>query len=219
MISFGRSARASASSSLVVEQPVLAAHAVLHRAEPFARQVGRGAVGQVAAGGQAHAEDGVARLQQRQEHRLVGLRAGVRLHVGEAAVEQLLGAVDGQLLGHVDVLAAAVVAPAGIALGVFVGQHRALRLQHRARRRCSPRRSARCRPAGGASSRADGGGQLGIGFGQRGGEEAAAGWWRATARSCAGLSRAHRSGRANLATRRGVAPALEAGGEECVQAV
>ena len=72
-------------------------------------------------------------LQQRHEHRLVGLRAGVRLHVGERAVEQLAGAVDGELLGLVDVLAAAVVAPAGIALGVFVGQHRARRLEHRAR--------------------------------------------------------------------------------------
>ena len=45
----------------------------------------------------------------------------------------LLGAVDRQLLGHVDVLAAAVVALARIALGVLVGQHRALRLQHGAR--------------------------------------------------------------------------------------
>ena len=34
----------------------------------------------------------------------------LRLHVGEAAAEQLLGAVDGELLGDVDVLAAAVVA-------------------------------------------------------------------------------------------------------------
>jgi hypothetical protein len=41
--------------------------------------------------------------------------------------EQLLDAVDGQLLGHVHVLAAAVVALAGVALGVFVGQLRALR--------------------------------------------------------------------------------------------
>ena len=45
----------------------------------------------------------------------------------------LLGPLDRQLLGDVDVLAAAVVAPAGIALGIFVGQHRALRLQHGAR--------------------------------------------------------------------------------------
>ncbi len=65
-------------------------------------------------------------------HALVRLRAGMRLHVGEAAVEQLLGALDGELLGDVDELAAAVIAPAGIALGVFVGEHRALGLQHRA---------------------------------------------------------------------------------------
>ena len=40
-------------------------------------------------------------------------------------------AYAGELLGHVDVLAAAVVAPARIALGVLVGQHRALRLRAR----------------------------------------------------------------------------------------
>ncbi len=57
-------------------------------------------------------------------------RAGVRLHVGEAAAEQLLRALDGEVLGDVDELAAAVVALAGIAFGVLVGQHRALRLQH-----------------------------------------------------------------------------------------
>ena len=43
-------------------------------------------------------------------------------------------------LGDVDILAAAVVAAAGIALGIFVGQHRALRVQHGAGRRCSRRR-------------------------------------------------------------------------------
>ena len=51
--------------------------------------------------------------------------AGVRLHVGEAALEQLLGALDRQRLGLVDELAAAVVAVARIALGVLVGQHAA----------------------------------------------------------------------------------------------
>jgi hypothetical protein len=48
-------------------------------------------------------------------------------------IEQLAGAVDRQLLGLVDLLAAAVVAPAGIALGILVGQHRARRLEHGAR--------------------------------------------------------------------------------------
>jgi hypothetical protein len=33
-------------------------------------------------------------LQERQEHGLVHLRAGVRLDVGEVAAEQLLGALD-----------------------------------------------------------------------------------------------------------------------------
>ena len=87
-------------------------------------------MGQVPAGREVEAHEGVARLQQREEHRLVGLGAGMRLHVGEAAAEQLLRALDGQGLGHVHELAAAVVAAAGIALGVLVGQHRALRFQH-----------------------------------------------------------------------------------------
>ena len=47
--------------------------------------------------------------------------------------EQLLGAVDRELLGDVDVLATAVVALARVALGVLVGEHRALGLEHRHR--------------------------------------------------------------------------------------
>ena len=90
--------------------------------------------------------------------------------LANAQPKQLLRAVDRQLLGDIDIDAAAVVAPAGIALGVFVGQHRALRLQHR----------------GGDDVLAgdqldavllahqlgaDGGGELGVGLGERGGEE------------------------------------------------
>ncbi len=63
----------------------------------------------------------------------VGLRAGVGLHVGVLGPEQRLGAVDRQLLGDVDPLAAAVVAPPRIALGVLVRQHRALAFEHRPR--------------------------------------------------------------------------------------
>ena len=60
----------------------------------------------------------------------VGLAARVRLHVGVLGAEQLLGPVAGQVFDDVDVLAAAVIAPAGIALGVFVRQHAADRLHH-----------------------------------------------------------------------------------------
>ncbi len=118
---------------VVIDQVIVGAHAVRHRLKPLAGNVDRRAVGQVAAAGEIHAEKFVARLQQREEHRLVGVGARVRLHVGEGAVEQALGAIDGQALGFVDKLAAAIIAPPRIALGVFVGQHRTLRLQHRAR--------------------------------------------------------------------------------------
>ena len=109
---------------------VVAVDAVGNRLEPAARHVDRRAVGQVAACGEVETHECVARLHQRQEHALVGLAARVRLNVGEAAVEQLAGPLDRELFGDVDELAAAVVAPARIAFGIFVGHHRALRLEH-----------------------------------------------------------------------------------------
>ena len=72
----------------------------------------------------------VAGIQQRHVRRGIGLAARMRLHVGVVGAEQALDAIDGQLLDHVDVLAATVVALAGIAFGVLVGQHRALGLEH-----------------------------------------------------------------------------------------
>ena len=76
------------------------------------------------------AEDRVAGLQEREVRGHVRLRAGVRLNVGVLGAEQLLGAIDRQLLDLVDDLAAAVVAAAGIALGVLVRRHRADGLEH-----------------------------------------------------------------------------------------
>ena len=85
------------------------------------------------AGGERHAENRVAGLQQRQKHRLIGRRPGMRLHIGEAAPEQARRALDRQTLGDIDELAAAVITPSGITLGILVRQDRALRLEHRAR--------------------------------------------------------------------------------------
>src|SRR5438093_8621892 len=53
------------------------------------------------------------------------------LHVGRLGPEQRLGAVDREGLHLVDELAAAVIPLARISLGVLVGEHRALRLEHR----------------------------------------------------------------------------------------
>ena len=50
--------------------------------------------------------------------------------LAKLAAEEPAGPLDRQVLGDVDELAAAVVAPARIALGVLVGHHRALRLEH-----------------------------------------------------------------------------------------
>src|SRR5699024_5029138 len=115
---------------VVVDQPGGGVEAVLHGVVLAPGEVGRGAVGEVAAGVEAHAENGVAGLDQGEEDGGVGLRAGVRLYVGVVAVEQLAGALDGQSFGNVDVFAAAVEAFAGVAFGVFVGQLAALRGHH-----------------------------------------------------------------------------------------
>ena len=88
------------------------------------------AMGQVAAVRQAHPHDGVAGIDQGEVDGPVGLRAGMRLDIGETGAEELLGAIDRELLHHVHVLAAPVITLAGITLRVLVGQDRALGLQH-----------------------------------------------------------------------------------------
>src|SRR5215469_3069229 len=81
-----------------------------------------------------HPEDRFARLERCEEYRLVRLRAGVRLHIGGLGAEELFHAVDGERLSDVDILAATVVALAGIAFRVLVGELRPLRLQYRGAR-------------------------------------------------------------------------------------
>ena len=78
--------------------------------EETAGEVDRAAVGEMTAVGEIHAEQGVAGLHDGEIGGHVGLRAGMGLHVGVAASEELLRAVDGQILGDVHVFAAAVVA-------------------------------------------------------------------------------------------------------------
>ena len=106
----------------------VARHAVADEVIELARDVELHAVRQVAAVGQVEPQHGVARLDGREVDGQVGLAAGVRLHVGVLGAEQLLGPIAGQVFDHVDVFAAAVIAPAGIAFGIFVGQHAADRL-------------------------------------------------------------------------------------------
>ena len=147
----------------------------------------------MAAGGEVEAHEGVAGLQQRQEHRLVHLAAGVRLNVGKVSAEQFLGALDRQRLGDVDPFATAVVARARIAFGVFVGHHRALRLQHGAADDVFGRDQLDL-VALPAELALDGGGDVRIGLGEGGGEE------RVGRRSGFGAGRAHRRNISTAAT-------------------
>ena len=55
----------------------------------------------------------------------------MRLDVHEAAAEELLGPLDGEGLDRVGRRAALIVTAARIALGIFVGEHRSLRFEHR----------------------------------------------------------------------------------------
>ena len=109
----------------VVDAAILGRDTVGDEVVVLAAHVHGGAVGQVAALGQIHAHDSVTEVQQRKVNRQVRLCAGVGLHVGVLGTEQLAGAVNSDLFHLVHVLAAAVVAVAGVAFGVFVGQHAA----------------------------------------------------------------------------------------------
>ena len=75
--------------------------------------------------GKAHAHDSVAGLEQSHINCGISLRAGVRLYVRELCAEQLLCALNCDILDDINVLAAAVVALPGVALGVLVGEYAA----------------------------------------------------------------------------------------------
>ncbi len=55
----------------------------------------------------------------------IRLGPGVRLDIDVLGAEKLFGAVAGEVFGDIDELAAAIVAAAGVAFGVFIGQHAA----------------------------------------------------------------------------------------------
>ncbi len=133
MMSCGRSCLGDPRQRVHVDARVLVGDPVRGDLVELAGEVELHPVRQVAAVVQAHPEDLVAGADQRHHRRRVGARAGIRLDVDGLGAEQRLGAVDRQRLDDVDVLAAAVVALAGQALGVLVRQGRALAVHDRLR--------------------------------------------------------------------------------------
>ena len=117
---------------VVVEQSARAVHAVVMGVEPAPRKVRPGTVTQVTSRCEVEAQDPVSRLQQHEEHRLVRLRARMRLHVGVGGAEEFPCALDGEALDDVDVFAAPVEAVSGITLQCLVADLVSERLAHRA---------------------------------------------------------------------------------------
>ena len=115
---------------VIVHFPGVIVQAVLDGVVGLAGEVGLGAVGEVAPVGQAHAKNGITGITQGQEHSGIGLGTRVRLHIGVGGTKQRLGALDRQILSLIHILAAAIVALAGITFRVLVGQRCALRLHH-----------------------------------------------------------------------------------------
>jgi hypothetical protein len=115
---------------VIVDVLGLGVHAVLDGVEPLAAERHLRPVGQVPAVRQRHREQRVAGLHEGAVGGQVRVGAGVRLQVGVVSGEELLGPGDAEFLGAVHDLAAAVVAPARVALGVLVGQRAAQRGQH-----------------------------------------------------------------------------------------
>ena len=119
--------------SLEVDALVALAHAVADEVVQTAAGVDRRTVGEMAALVQAHAEDGVARLEHGQVGGEVGIGARVGLDVGVLGAEELARPPPGEVLGPVDDRVPAVVALARVALRVLVGEHRTGRRHHRPR--------------------------------------------------------------------------------------
>lgn len=84
------------------------------------------AMGEVAAIGEAHSQDGIAGLEHGEIDGHIGAGAGVGLDVSVFGAEELFSAFDGEGFGFIDELATVVVALGWEAFGVLIGHDGAL---------------------------------------------------------------------------------------------
>ena len=116
---------------VVINLFAVLADAVVDNFEKFAGKIRLVAMRQVPAVRQIHRQHFVAGLQHGKINGHVRAAAGVRLDVHVFRAKKFFRAVNRKLLDRVNVFAAAIPAFFRITLGVFVRQHRALRLQNR----------------------------------------------------------------------------------------
>ena len=105
-------------------------HAVEVCFEVLAAEVGRVAVAEVAAVGEAEAKGLVTGLKAAKKNGRVGLGTRVGLYVGVFGAKELAEAVDGQLLDLIYDFTATVVALAGVTFCIFVRQTAAHRVNN-----------------------------------------------------------------------------------------
>ncbi|MNP49210.1 hypothetical protein D3C76_1433830 [compost metagenome] len=98
-------------------------NSVSHEVIKQAGSIDRAAVRKVTAMGQVHPENGIPRLQSRKVNGQVRLSAGVRLYVSMLSAKQFLRTIARDIFHDIDMLAAAIVAFAGISFRIFVCQY------------------------------------------------------------------------------------------------
>ena len=116
-----------------VDEHRLGVESVGHGVVQASREVQLHSVGEVSAVRKLESKNCVVLRRNGVKNCGVCRCARVWLHIGVGRAEQRLCAFDGERFRNVDKLTTAVVPLAGVSLGVFIGQHRALNLQNRAR--------------------------------------------------------------------------------------
>ena len=110
---------------LEIDAFVFLAHLVGDDVVSLAGEIELMAMREVSSMREIEAHDGVAWLEHGGVCGLISLGTGMRLYVDVLGVEELFGAIAGEIFDFVGVFAAAVIALAGIAFGVFVGEYAA----------------------------------------------------------------------------------------------
>jgi hypothetical protein len=121
-------------ADLIVVDVAIRPYAVMSEIVEPPGEVELRAVREVSAVREIHRKNFLARFDQGGVRSLVGLTPGMRLNVDVIRTEELLRPLDGEHFYFIDLLAATVVSLAGVALGVFVREDRALSRQNP--RRC-----------------------------------------------------------------------------------
>ena len=127
---FGAFAQACFFEGIIVDTSGFCIHVVFQGVEHQSGEVHGAAVAQMAAVAKVQADELVAGFEAGHEHGHVGLCSRVWLYVGVFGAKKAFHAFAGEVLHLVHYLASAVVASAGIALGVFVCETRAHGAHH-----------------------------------------------------------------------------------------